>query len=169
MANPLSLCLGGFTPLDYATFKQTWGIYRAGQNLVRLHQPWTNWRNDMTDSVLNREYGMALMLRLSNDDDFRVRYAAKPAAAMAELGVPLETIVNLKPPCLAATKLAEKSVYAEAYLSLQASGASACVDFHPPNHRLDFGARSGENILDAHASLRKESSKIEPAPLSRTH
>jgi len=94
----------------------------------------------MTDTVLNKEHGLALMHKLATDDQFRARYAAKPAAAIAELGVPLDTIVNLKAACLAPPAvLADKNTFAEAHKALAAADARACVDFHPPNHRLDYG------------------------------
>ena len=62
----------------------------------------------MADSKLSREHSLALLHKLATDDGFRSRYEQKPAAALAELGVPHETIVNLKASCLAAQTLANR-------------------------------------------------------------
>ena len=62
----------------------------------------------MADSKLSREHSLALLHKLANDDGFRSRYEQKPAAALAELGVPQETIVNLKASCLAPASLPGK-------------------------------------------------------------
>src|SRR6185312_13659689 len=69
----------------------------------------------MADSKLSREHSLALLHKLANDDGFRSRYEQKPAAALAELGVPHETIANLKGSCLAPASLANKDHFALAH------------------------------------------------------
>ena len=72
----------------------------------------------MADSKLSREHSLALLHKLANDDGFRGRYEQKPAAALAELGVSLETIVNLKGSCLAPATLADKAHFSNAHEKL---------------------------------------------------
>ena len=93
----------------------------------------------MADSTLSREHSLALLHKLANDDGFRSRYEQKPAAALAELGVPHETIVNLKGSCLAPTSLAEKSHFADAHRDLSSATAENCLQMSSPNSKLDLG------------------------------
>ena len=77
----------------------------------------------MADSKLSREHSLALLHRLATDDGFRSRYEQKPAAALAELGVPHETIVNLKGSCLAPATLADISAVAGSAVMADAHGS----------------------------------------------
>ncbi|MGH8147962.1 MAG: NHLP-related RiPP peptide [Rhodanobacteraceae bacterium] len=95
----------------------------------------------MTDSQLSREHSLALLHKLATDDGFRSRYEQKPAAALAELGVPLETIVNLKASCLAAVSLADKSHFTRAHEELSNASAENCLMMVIPNPRLNVGSR----------------------------
>ncbi|TAM96189.1 MAG: putative modified peptide [Rhodanobacteraceae bacterium] len=91
----------------------------------------------MADSKLSREHSLALLHKLATDDGFRSRYEQKPAAALAELGVPHETIVNLKATCLAPAILATKDLLAKAHRELSNAAADACVGMNPPTSKLD--------------------------------
>ena len=93
-----------------------------------------------TDEKLSREHSLALLRKLATDDDFRSRYEQKPAAALAELGVPLQTIVNLKAACLASAALAEKGRFIQAYAELANGTADECLMMTPPQLKLDIGA-----------------------------
>lgn len=93
-----------------------------------------------TDSKLSREHSLALLQRLATDDGFRSRYEQKPAAALAELGVPHETIVNLKASCLAPTTLADKGHFVEAHKDLANAAADCCVGMVIPSIKMDFGS-----------------------------
>ena len=93
----------------------------------------------MADSKLSREHSLALLHRLANDDGFRSRYEQKPAAALAELGVPHETIVNLRAICLAPMNLASKEHLANAHTELASASADTCVQMTPTALRLDIG------------------------------
>ena len=94
-----------------------------------------------TNASLSREHSLFLLHKLATDDDFRGRYEQKPAAALAELGVPLETIVNLKSACLASTKLAEKCHFAKAHQDLSNASVEDCLQMILQNPQLDFGSR----------------------------
>jgi len=94
-----------------------------------------------TNASLSREHSLALLHKLATDDDFRSRYEQKPAAVLAELGVALETIVNLKSACLASTKLAEKCHFAKAHQDLSNASVEDCLQMILPNPQLDFGSR----------------------------
>ncbi|HEX6612288.1 MAG TPA: NHLP-related RiPP peptide [Rhodanobacteraceae bacterium] len=93
----------------------------------------------MTDSTLSREHSLALLHKLSTDDGFRSRFEQKPAAALAELGVPHETIVNLNATCLAPTTLADKAHFAQGHQQLSNAAAESCVGMITPNAQFDFG------------------------------
>jgi putative modified peptide len=93
----------------------------------------------MADSKLSREHSLALLQKLATDDDYRARYEEKPAAALAELGVPHETIINLKASCLMAQPLADKAHFSDSYQELTNAAADCCVGMITPNSRLDIG------------------------------
>lgn len=94
----------------------------------------------MADSKLSREHSLALLHKLATDDGFRSRYEQKPAAALAELGVPLETIVNLKASCLAAQTLANKERFRASHAQLATEATNECLAMIWPNVKLDFGS-----------------------------
>lgn len=94
----------------------------------------------MADSKLSREHSLALLQKLATDDGFRSRFEQKPTAALAELGVPRETIVNLKASCLAPNTLADKDHFAEAHKELANATADRCVGMNIPSVKLDFGS-----------------------------
>jgi len=94
----------------------------------------------MADSKLSREHSLALLHKLANDDGFRSRYEQKPAAALAELGVPHETIVNLNGSCLAPTKLADKPHFQTAHEHLSAAAADESLTMIIPTVKLNFGS-----------------------------
>jgi putative modified peptide len=95
----------------------------------------------MADSKLSREHSLALLHKLATDDGFRSRYEQKPAAALAELGVPHETIVNLKASCLVPITLADKAQFTTAHKELSGAAKDACLLFIVPTAQLDFGSR----------------------------
>ena len=94
----------------------------------------------MADSKLSREHSLALLHKLATDDGFRSRYEQKPAAALAELGVPHETIVNLKASCLVSLTLAEKDHFLRAHVALRNATADNCLNMVVPNQQLKFGS-----------------------------
>ena len=89
-----------------------------------------------TNAKLSREHSLALLHKLATDDDYRSRYEQKPAAALAELGVPLEIIVNLKASCLAPAMLADKTYFVEAHQELSSAAADCCLGMFPPTARI---------------------------------
>lgn len=93
----------------------------------------------MADSKLSREHSLALLHKLATDDGFRSHYEEKPAAALARLGVSLETIVNLKATCLAPAVLANKDVFSKAHAELTNAAAEECLMMTPPQVKLDLG------------------------------
>ena len=94
----------------------------------------------MADSSLSREHSLALLHKLATDDGFRSRYEQKPAAALAELGVPHETIVNLKASCLAAQPLADKEHFQTAHAQLTTSAADQCLTMVVPSSKMGIGS-----------------------------
>lgn len=94
-----------------------------------------------TDAKLSREHSLALLHKLAADDDFRSRYERKPAAALAELGVPLETIVNLKASCLAAQTLANKEQFRASHAQLTTAAADECLMMTWPTLDVSLGSK----------------------------
>lgn len=94
----------------------------------------------MADSKLSREHSLALLHKLANDDSFRSRYEQKPAAALADLGVPLDTIVNLKASCLAPATLASKEHFHASHAELANAAADQCLMMNWPSLKMDFGS-----------------------------
>ena len=94
----------------------------------------------MADSKLSREHSLALLHKLATDDGFRSRYEQKPAAALAELGVPHETIVNLKGSCLAPASLPDKERFQAAHTEWAAVATDECLMMSWPNVKLSFGS-----------------------------
>lgn len=81
------------------------------------------------------------MQKLATDDAFRTRFEQKPCAALAEIGVPDETVANLNPACLVTVKLADKGRFVEARKQLGEAAAHICVAMSVPTLKLDFGTR----------------------------
>lgn len=94
----------------------------------------------MADSKLSHEHSLALLQKLATDDGFRSRYEQSPAAALAEIGVPDETIAGLKASCTKPTILANKAHFAAAHRELASAAADACLGMITPESRLDFGS-----------------------------
>lgn len=93
----------------------------------------------MSDAVLTNEQANLLLNELSKNDGFRARFEAKPAAALVELGIPHEVVVNLKAACLAPLKLADKDAFRAALKEFGSDGAKACLSMVTPNLRADGG------------------------------
>ena len=94
----------------------------------------------MTNTTLAREHSLALLQKLATDDGFRSRYEQSPAAALAELGVPQETIAGLKASCTKPTLLAAKSHFAAAHEDLKSAAIDSCVGMFIPSVKMDFGS-----------------------------
>jgi putative modified peptide len=94
----------------------------------------------MADSKLSREHSLALLHKLANDDGFRSRYEHKPAAALAELGVPQELIDSLPATSVAPMKLAPHHAFANAVEQLKHGQAEVYLCQLPPQIGLWPGA-----------------------------
>ncbi|GAA0712274.1 NHLP-related RiPP peptide [Dokdonella soli] len=90
----------------------------------------------MSDAVLTNDLALKLLHELSSNDGFRQRYEEKPAAALIELGIPHEVVVNLNAACLASMKLAKKDVFKGALEDFSKKGSEACLQMITPNLRL---------------------------------
>jgi putative modified peptide len=97
------------------------------------------WGLHMSDATLTTAETIKLLLELATNDAFRQRYAEKPAAALVELGVPYETVVNLNAACLASTGLAEKDAFKQAHQQLLSANFASTHSMLIPNLRLDYG------------------------------
>ena len=93
----------------------------------------------MSDASLTHEQAQKLLKELSSNDVFRQRFEEKPAAALVELGIPHETVINLNAACLAPIKLAGKSVFGDALSALSTADSNSCLTMISPQLRLDAG------------------------------
>lgn len=90
----------------------------------------------MSDAALTNEQALKLLLELATNDGFRQRFEEKPAAALVELGIPHETVINLNSACLTSTKLASKAEFAATHKRLGAEAAAWCSQMIVPTLRL---------------------------------
>lgn len=95
----------------------------------------------MADSKLSREHSLALLHKLATEDSFRNRFEQKPAAALAEVGVPPETVANFMASCVTSGQLASKEKFAAARKKLLDASAEACIQMYIPDPRLHFEPR----------------------------
>ncbi len=90
----------------------------------------------MTDSRLDEKHALALLRRLASDDAFRRQFQKKPAKALAELGVPLRTIVDLDARCLGKCRLASKATLRAAVDCLDRAAITRTMRMQPPQMKL---------------------------------
>ena len=90
----------------------------------------------MTDSKLTEDQALALLRKLATDDAFRKRFESKPAKALTEIGVPLQTIVDLDGKCHHRRKLAGKRTFKTAVDTLDKSIITKCMAMRPPQLKL---------------------------------
>ena len=95
----------------------------------------------MADSKLSREHSLALLHKLATDDGFRSRYEEKPAAALAEIGIPSEIVADFMASCVTSGQLVSKERFTEAHRQLLNAGADSCVQMLIPDPRLNLGRK----------------------------
>ena len=88
------------------------------------------------DNVLSKPHAIALLKKLSTDDQFRASYMANPLNALKSIGVSANDLPNSMPPL---TTLADKLVFAHAFAQLEANQAEVTCCLHPPTIKLQFG------------------------------
>jgi putative modified peptide len=93
----------------------------------------------VSDAVLTNTQMLKLLLELSTNDGFRERFEEKPAAALVELGVPHEVVINMDAKCLAPMRLADKAAFQEAHQQMVDSVVVEAHSMVIPN-RLKFGS-----------------------------
>lgn len=87
----------------------------------------------MSDAVLTIEESRRLIHELATNDAFRTRFEEKPAAALAELGIPFHVVVNLKATCLTPRQLAPKEIFEDANKKMDDDIAQRCAGFFVPS------------------------------------
>jgi putative modified peptide len=93
----------------------------------------------MNDAVLTKKQGLTLLQELISNAGFRRRFAEKPAAALLEIGVPAETVVNLSPKCLAPRQESDLASAADLRVThdeLQKDDAQVTLTMLIPNSRV---------------------------------
>lgn len=93
----------------------------------------------MSDAVLTTSQTLKLLLELATNDGFRERFSEKPAAALVELGIPHEVVINMRAACLAPTPLLGKEAFREAHQEMVDSSVVEAHAMIIPN-RLKFDA-----------------------------
>jgi putative modified peptide len=87
----------------------------------------------MSDASLSTEQAQKLLQELASNDLFRSRFAEKPAAALVELGIPHETVINLNAQCLVPRALADKSVFQDAHDKVGTEVFQRCLSMNVPS------------------------------------
>jgi putative modified peptide len=90
----------------------------------------------MSDSSLTNEQAKKLLHELSSNNAFRARFEEKPAAALVELGIPHETVIQLPAACLAPLRLKPTEEFAKAHADFKNADASTCLSMVPPQLRV---------------------------------
>jgi putative modified peptide len=90
----------------------------------------------MSDAVLTNEQATKLLNELATNDGFRARYQEKPAAALVEIGIPHETVINLNAACLAPMQLAGKATFEATLKEFSSNSAKACLSMITPQLQL---------------------------------
>jgi putative modified peptide len=90
----------------------------------------------MSDAVLTKVQGIALLRELATNEAFRKHFEEKPAAALVELGIPYHTVVNLPAACHAPRKVAGEKEMLAALEALERDISNACLTMNPPKAAL---------------------------------
>ncbi|MET0232147.1 MAG: NHLP-related RiPP peptide [Rhodanobacteraceae bacterium] len=90
----------------------------------------------MTDAVLTKKQGLALLQELRTNPGFRRRFAEKPAAALLEVGVPHETIVNLNAKCLSSRSADDFGDMDKAHAALQSDADTESLSMAVPHAKI---------------------------------
>lgn len=88
----------------------------------------------MSDATLTTAQVASLLFELSTNDAFRARFQEKPAAALVELGIPHETVINLKASCLLPQRLAGKTAFKQAHDQLTQAEIAGVRGMIIPHH-----------------------------------
>ncbi len=93
----------------------------------------------MTDTTLTQAQAIDLLTRLATNDDFRARFAVKPAKALLDIGLTAEEIIDLDPCCLKPVALLGKPFYQTAVNTLDQVALTATMTMVIPQLRLPGG------------------------------
>jgi putative modified peptide len=86
----------------------------------------------MADSKLTDQQARTLLGKLAKDNAFRSAFAAKPAAALRDLGVDAETIVHLPAACICPRTLASADDYAKLLDNLSDVDVASAMSMRVP-------------------------------------
>lgn len=90
----------------------------------------------MSDATLTNAQCATLIKELATNDEFRRRYEEKPAAALVELGVPYDTVVNLNAACLVPRQVADKATFQTAQEQLGSEATKQYLTMAVPKARI---------------------------------
>ena len=90
-------------------------------------------------ATLPRDHALAVLAALAHDDDFRARFAARPADALVRLGVPADLVAALAPQHLVPAPLADKAAFEASYRALASDLVEKRLSMIVPMLRLAFG------------------------------
>ncbi|HVT31668.1 MAG TPA: NHLP-related RiPP peptide [Rhodanobacteraceae bacterium] len=95
----------------------------------------------MTDAVLTKKQGLTLLAELRTNPGFRRRFAEKPAAALLEIGVPAETVVNLNARCLASRRVEDFGDLEKTFNALQSDADTESLSMVVPHATITGQAK----------------------------
>lgn len=84
---------------------------------------------------LSKQDSIVLLQKLATDDGFRSRFERSPMAALVELGLPHDTVVN----CLSPQTLASKAAFEAVLKQFHSENAEASLRMVAPMAKLQFG------------------------------
>lgn len=112
--------------------------HRARQRLaIRVATIRARIRSGERDMQLTREQGIALLGKLAHDDAFRASFESDPAAAMAGIGIPQQTLQALGSECLQPRTLAPKAVFEALLANIDGEEFQLAMSMHV--HTLNIG------------------------------
>lgn len=90
----------------------------------------------MTETTIGKDQAIALLQKLSTDDDFRARYETAPSEALEAAGIPAELIRSLPIEVLTPTRLNSKEAFSAALKQVRDDLASVYLCQRPPHVQL---------------------------------
>jgi putative modified peptide len=103
----------------------------------------------VADRKLTLDQAFCLLRKLGTDDDFRTRFETKPAAALTEIGLSAEEVIQLNAFCLSPVVLADKSVFMKIVDTCDREALRSVTAMIVPNLRIAERRRAVESTSHA--------------------
>ena len=104
----------------------------------------------MTETTIGKDQAVALLQKLSTEDDFRASYEKSPSEALKAAGISADILQSLPSANLAPTKLNSKEAFAAALKQVLDDSASVYLCHQSPTVRLH--SSNAKNLKDSAGS-----------------